>query len=126
MFSALPQYNGQRRPDNYLTKRKNSPPAAVRQYLASLLMQNHGRTLEESTEIASYWVYGRGSDFYQYDLDTFKDMFGDEVGMLFYLYSRGLTPGGRLKAWGVFGTLWRVFLCVMVFNSAKDIWHAYY
>ncbi|KAF7931435.1 uncharacterized protein EAE98_002617 [Botrytis deweyae] len=126
-MGALPQYKGQSRPDVYLTKLvqigmqnglthrkrpKNMSPSDMRQYLTSLLVQNHQCDVEDAREIASYWVYGRGSDFYQYDLDTFKDMFGDEIGMLFFLYSRGLTPGGRLKDkhW----KLW-LFLAVCIF-----------
>lgn len=90
------EYRGQRNPDVYLVRPENSTPAEIRKYLAALLVQNHDRSVEEGIEAASLWNYGRGSDFYQYDLETFKNIFGVELGMLFYLYSRGLTPGGRI------------------------------
>lgn len=94
------EYGGQKHPGTYLTTPRNNTPSEVRRYLVSILVQNHGCSIEEANEVASVWTYGRGSDFYQYDLETFKEMFGDEVGMLFFLYSRNLTPGGRLRsAW---------------------------
>ncbi|KAF7886600.1 uncharacterized protein EAF01_011278 [Botrytis porri] len=144
---ALPQYRGQSNPDKYLTKLsrnlislllciipntkigmqnelthrkrpKNMSPSDVRQYLESLLVQNHQCDVKDANDIASYWVYGRGSEFYQYDLDTFKDMFGDEIGMLFFLYSRGLTPGGKLK-----GRFWRtLFICFAYFYALFFLW----
>ncbi|TEY32908.1 hypothetical protein BOTCAL_0706g00010 [Botryotinia calthae] len=134
-MAKLPQYAGQPSPDDYLTKQngltlherpENMSPAKIRQYLASILVQNHECDVEEAKEIASYWLYGRASDFYQYDLDTFKDMFGDEVGMLFYLYSRGLTPGGRITEGGfwylltyVYAFLVYLFVMAWIINIGK-------
>ncbi|EDO04384.1 predicted protein [Sclerotinia sclerotiorum 1980 UF-70] len=89
---ASTQYMGQKNPETYLS----STPADVRKYLTALLVQNHGISIEEAKEVAACWIYGRGSEFYQYDLETFKNLFGNEIGMLFYLYSRGITPGGKL------------------------------
>lgn len=85
-------------------------PSQIRWYLASILIQNHQCSDERAKEIASYWVYGRASDFFQFDLDTFKGMFGDEIGMLFYLYSRGLTPGEKTT-----GRFWTFLTWVCTF-----------
>ena len=61
-----------------------SPPGDVRVYLTKLLQHHHGIDEEEAREIASNWKYGRGSDLFYYDVETFRGMFGSEAGMLLY------------------------------------------
>jgi len=43
----------------------------------------------EAREIASKWQFGRGSEFRYYDVSTFRDIFGVEVGTLLYGHARG-------------------------------------
>lgn len=47
-------------------------------------------TPDEAHEIASRWKYDRGSELlYYYDVQTFRDIFGSEAGVLLYGYARG-------------------------------------
>ena len=61
-----------------------SSPDVVRIYLTTLLRHYHDIPGEEARVIASNWKYGRGSELFYYDLDTFRAMFGSEAGMLLY------------------------------------------
>lgn len=65
-----------------------SPPATVRAYFATLLHERHGVPEDEAASIAAAWRLGRGAELATYDLQTFRDLFGSETGMLLYTYAR--------------------------------------
>ncbi|KAI1420684.1 hypothetical protein F5Y12DRAFT_772025 [Xylaria sp. FL1777] len=65
-----------------------SPPATVRAYFVALLHERHGVPKDQAVSIAAAWRLGRGAELAIYDLQTFRDLFGSEAGMLLYTYAR--------------------------------------
>ncbi|KAI0965901.1 hypothetical protein F4678DRAFT_467036 [Xylaria arbuscula] len=48
----------------------------------------HGVPEDEAASIATAWSLGRGTEPATYDLQTFRDLFGSDAGMLLYKYAR--------------------------------------
>lgn len=67
----------------------DAPAAAVRDFFARLLVQNHGLDEAAAREIAGRWQFGRGSELRYYHVDTFRAMFGPEAGDLLFGYANG-------------------------------------
>lgn len=65
-----------------------SPPATVRAYFATILHERHGLPENEAAGIVAAWKLGRGAELATYDLQTFRDLFGSETGMLLYTYAQ--------------------------------------
>lgn len=78
----------------------SSPPSAVCAYFTAVLHQLHGVPEDEAAVIASAWKLGRGSKLASFDLQTFRDLFGSEAGMLLYIYAQedSLTATARTLA----------------------------
>jgi hypothetical protein len=78
--------------------RPDSPASTVRAYLTAILHQHHGVTESEATRIAAAWKVGRGAELMSYDVQTFRDLFGSEVGMLLFTFVQGDSHQGEAKA----------------------------
>jgi hypothetical protein len=84
----------------------DASPATVRTWFTTLLTDLHSVPENEAREIASKWQFGRGSELRYYDVGTFRDIFGAEVGTLLFGHARrelggavrGPSPGvGRVS-----------------------------
>jgi hypothetical protein len=93
----------------------NATPSTVRAYFARVLRDRYDIPREEAEDIAAKWRYGRGSEVAYYDIDTFRSIFGGEVGDLLFRYTR---EGVKTSGAGTSSTLGRG---EVVGKSKKDI-----
>ncbi|TGO54094.1 hypothetical protein BOTNAR_0277g00090 [Botryotinia narcissicola] len=77
------------------------PPDAtsftVREYISHILHNHYDVPKHEAEDLATQWKYGRGSELRTFDVDTFRSIFGVEVGTLLFEYVRkelGLSKAG--------------------------------
>ncbi|KAL7894207.1 hypothetical protein HDV63DRAFT_390066 [Trichoderma sp. SZMC 28014] len=59
-------------------------PPIVRKYLANILHFSYNVPAEHAEALVSGWQYGRGRELVHYDIATFRQIFGAEVGALLY------------------------------------------
>lgn len=59
-------------------------PLTVRKYLANILRFSYDVPAEHAEALVSGWQYGRGCALVYYDIATFRQIFGAEVGALLY------------------------------------------
>jgi hypothetical protein len=74
---------------------QDAQPEAVRTYFHTILTELHNVSEQEAVSIASHWKYGRGSEISYYDIDTYRSIFGPEVGNLLYGHARQELRKGR-------------------------------
>ncbi|TGO10507.1 hypothetical protein BTUL_0133g00140 [Botrytis tulipae] len=69
----------------------------VREYISHILYNHYDVPKHEAEDLATQWKYGRGSELRTFDVDTFRSIFGAEVGTLLFEYVRkelGLSKAG--------------------------------
>jgi hypothetical protein len=59
-------------------------PEEVRRFLAQLLIENRGLSVDDAGSIASKWARGSGKDLVGYPPRMFFDIFGQEDGYMVY------------------------------------------
>jgi hypothetical protein len=69
----------------------NATPAAIREYLELILVQNHGASEDVAQLVAAKWQYGRGTEFRNFNIHTYREIFGAELGAVFWGYAQGIT-----------------------------------
>ena len=74
---------------------RDAPPSEVQSYFTNILVDLHGIPEKEAKEIGSRWKYGRGSEVTYYDVDTFRAIFGPEVGTVLFGHARRELRAGR-------------------------------
>jgi hypothetical protein len=67
----------------------NASPAVIQEYFEAILVQNHDVSQSEAQEVARKWQYGRGTELRDFDIHTYRGIFGFEVGALFWAYAHG-------------------------------------
>jgi hypothetical protein len=74
---------------------QDATPEAVRTYFTTILKELHNVSEADAVSIASHWEYGRGSEIPYYDIDTYRSLFGPEVGILLYGHARQELRSGK-------------------------------
>lgn len=64
----------------------DAKPTAVREYLTNVLHFSYNVPAKHAEELVSGWRYGRGHALNEYDVATFRQIFGAEVGALLYYH----------------------------------------
>ena len=84
----------------------SATPSEVRTYFTSLLSQNFHLPPEEAEILAQAWKYGTGAQVHRFSIDTYRGIFGAEMGTLLYrhhfprpfdriAYNFGVIPKSR-------------------------------
>ena len=73
-------------------------PAAVREYTRGILCEEFGIPPSKAGRIASKWQFGSSAALQLHDVDTFKTMFGNEIGSLLFHRVKGTLPPGKWDA----------------------------
>lgn len=62
----------------------DAPPSAVREYLAQYLAEKYNVPIKVAGDLVSPWKIGWGNELSYYDLETFRSLFGSEIGAILY------------------------------------------
>lgn len=118
-------------------------PAEVRTYFTSLLSQNFHLPPKEAEILAQAWKYGTGAQVYRFSIDTYRGIFGAELGTMLYRHhfprpfdriayhfgvkiksnknSRGRKPDTKAKVPGQ-TNLFMCKLCLALAHPPCEIW----
>jgi hypothetical protein len=103
-------------------------PNQVREYLTQILIANHGAPSTLAANIANGWQLGRFSDLHETTRYDFENIFGSEVGKLFYRRVQEdlanefyASPVGVFNYWAtVFAIVMGTFFFGRAFYSSSD------
>ena len=78
----------------------DATPDEVRTYILALFTTFHSVSEPLAIEIASKWKFGRGYEPKNYDMATFKEIFGPEAGVVLFAHAKGHSRGNNNTAGG--------------------------
>jgi hypothetical protein len=72
-----------------------STTQSVRDHFYTILTQNYDIPAEEAESIVSKWRYGKDREVHNYDIQTYREIFGTEIGSLLHGYKtfKSAPPG---------------------------------
>lgn len=79
----------------------DAPPSVVRAYFSEILSKHHDVPSAEAIAITAQWRVGRGSELTYYDIETFRAIFGAEIGTLLFGYARKELKTSRAPSAGL-------------------------
>lgn len=88
-------------------KPQKSTSQEVRDYFYGILTENYGFDVTEAEALVSKWRYGKMKEMREFDITTYKEIFGTEVGCLLY----GHRHEGNSAEGGTIGTYLQ--LCIL-------------
>jgi hypothetical protein len=62
----------------------SASPQEVRAYFSSILAQNHSVPEAEAAQLVKEWKYGTGAEVKTLDVETYRAIFGAEIGSLLW------------------------------------------